>query len=212
MLQPIKLRTGVVESGIPSYVHPTTQSNSLGNQPGRPPSHTGSIAPPTPSTFSSSYAALNRLSQSGSATASSSRKATIVPLDTATPLLRAPPSPRTWTFSATRTSNSTRARSRSAGLLSTTTMISKGGKVCSWTDRIASASSLQRASVYAQMTTEMSRDGVVAGIAGNRSLCRCQGETTGKLEILARADVEDRSPEPIGKDGLAAVDRGGEDV
>jgi hypothetical protein len=53
MLQPIRLRTGETVSGSPRYVQPTTQSNSSGNQAGRPSTYIGSILPPTPITLRS---------------------------------------------------------------------------------------------------------------------------------------------------------------
>ncbi len=46
MLQPMGLRTGASTSGSPRYEHPTTQSNSTGNQAGRRVSQAASARPP----------------------------------------------------------------------------------------------------------------------------------------------------------------------
>ncbi len=54
ILAPIRLRTGPKPSRMPRYVQPTTQSNSGGNQAGRPVSQSGITRPPTPTTAGSS--------------------------------------------------------------------------------------------------------------------------------------------------------------
>jgi hypothetical protein len=148
MLAPTRLRTVERRRGIPEWVHPTTQSNSAGNQPGRPASQCGRTAPPTASTRGSEKQLAIRSSQWGVAVASSSRKATTSPELAAIPLLRVPESPCRSRLVTTRTSvQRCRLSSSSSGAWSTARMISWAGKVWERTDEIASPRAPSRSMV-----------------------------------------------------------------
>ena len=79
MLPAHTLRTRAGRSGIPEYDAPTAQPNSPGNQPGRSVAHSGYSLPPTPATSTLAKCGIRPCSQSGVASASSSRKATTAP-------------------------------------------------------------------------------------------------------------------------------------
>ena len=120
----------------------------LGKRAGRLLNHNGSIIPPAPRTWGSAQQLVNRTNQSGSAIASSSRKAISAPCARAIPLFRAPDNPCGSLFSIAMTLGMcARTRSSKCMLWSTTTIISRGGGLCCWIDCTAARRSCHRCSV-----------------------------------------------------------------
>ncbi len=102
ILKPCGFRTMVGTRGSQFTLPPTVQSSSSGNHEGRPSTHPRTARPPTATTLGSRKSPVNRTNHSGSATASSSRKATRSAWARSMPAFRLPETPAGPSLSTTR--------------------------------------------------------------------------------------------------------------